>query len=120
AMTKSAKNVTGAEAYYLIGKIQFAKQDYKSVEKTVSKLIGYEYSNDEWNNKGMLLLADAYLANNDDANAEVILQTIIENKPKQEFIDEAQKRLDELQAKRNATSNSQQSQDMKVQFNQTK
>lgn len=120
AITKSAKNLTGAEAYYFIGKIQFSKQDYKSVEKTVSKLIGYEYSNDEWNNKGMLLLADAYLANNDDANAEVILQTIIDNKPKQEFIDEAQKRLDELQKKRNATSNAQQSHDMKIQFNQTK
>lgn len=120
AITKSAKNVTGAEAFYLIGKIQFSKQDYKSVEKTVSKLIGYEYSNDEWNNKGMLLLADAYLANNDDTNAEVILQTIIDGKPKQEVIDEAQKRLDALQAKRNAALDSHQPQDMKVQFNQTK
>lgn len=120
AITKSAKNVTGAKAYYLIGKIQFLKQDYKNVEKTVSKLIGYEYSNDEWNNKGMLLLADSYLANKDDANAEVILQTIIDGKPKQEFIDEAQKRLDDLKARRKEAENTAQPQDMKLQFNQTK
>lgn len=102
AITKSAKNVTGAEAYYYIGKAQFNKQDYKEVEKTVAKLIGYEYSNDDWNNKGMLLLADAYMAKGDDADAQVILQSQIDNKPKQEYIDEATKRLDVLKAKQAA------------------
>ncbi len=101
AMTKAAKNVTGAEAYYYMGRIQFTKKEYKEVEKTVTKMIGYEYSNDDWNNKGMLLLGDAYIAQGSDADAEVILQSLIDNKPKQEYIDEAQKRLDELKAKQN-------------------
>lgn len=127
AMTKASKNLTGAEAYYYIGKIQYAKQDYKEVEKTVNKLISYEYSNDDWNNKGMILLADAYLALNDDANAQVILETVIGGKVKQEYVDEANKRLTALkekQAKANAAPTDANgipvNTDMKIQFNQTK
>lgn len=123
AITKSAKNSTGAEAYYYIGKIQFTKQDYKEVDKTVNKLISYEYSNDDWNNKGMLLLADAYIARGEDEDAKIILQTILDGKPKQEYIDEAKKRLNEIKAKQEAKAASEsqiQGKEMKVEFNQTK
>jgi TolA-binding protein len=96
AITKSAKNVTGAEAFYHIGKIQFAKQDYKAVLKTINDLISYSYSNDDWNNRGMLLLADAYLAQGDVSDAKVILGTIIDAGPKQEYLEEAQKKLKEI------------------------
>lgn len=99
SMTKTSKNVTGAEAYYYIAKIQFKKGDYKEVEKTVNKLVSYEYTNDDWNNKALLLQADAYLAKGEDADARVMLETIIEGKPKQEYLDEATKKLEELNAK---------------------
>ncbi len=99
AMTKTSKNVTGAEAYYYVAKIQFSKGDYKEVEKTITKLVSYEYSNDEWNNKGMLLLADGYLAKGDEADAEVILQTVIDSKPKKELLDEATQKLTQLKEK---------------------
>ncbi|MBA3663809.1 MAG: tetratricopeptide repeat protein [Bacteroidetes bacterium] len=120
AITKTAKNITGAEAYYHIAMIQFKKQDYKEVEKTINKLISYEYSNDDWNNKGMILLADQYLAKGDEADAQVILETIIDSKPKQEYVDEAKKRLDALKAKQNNQQASPQNKDMKVDFNQSK
>lgn len=99
AMTKAAKNVTGAEAWYHIAKIQYAKKEYKEVDKTITKLIGYEYSNDDWNNKGMLLIGDAFMAQGKDADARVIFQSVIDNNPKKEYMDEAQKRLDELKIK---------------------
>ena len=106
AMAKTAKNLQGAEALYYIGKIQFIKQDYKEVEKTVNKLISYEYSNDDWNNRAMLLLADMYLAKKDRADAKVILETVIDSKPKQEFLDEAKAKLklitDEEEAEKKA------------------
>ncbi|MCE3260312.1 MAG: hypothetical protein K0S12_1953, partial [Bacteroidetes bacterium] len=123
AMTKTSKNLTGAEAYYHIAMIQFKKQDYKEVEKTVNKLIGYEYSNDDWNNKGMLLLADAYIAKGDEADAQVILETIIDSKPTQEYLDAATKKLQELKAKqaqRSTGTADPQKTDMKVEFNQSK
>lgn len=120
-MTKAAKNVTGAEAYYHIAKIYFIKQDYKEVEKAINKLISYEYSNDDWNNKGMLLFADAYIAKGDDADAKVILETVIDGKPKQEYIDEAKRKLEELKAKQEAKEalEKAQSKELKVEFNQT-
>lgn len=99
AMSKTSKNITGAEAYYYMMQIYYKKQDYKEVEKTVNKLMGYEYSNDDWNNKGMLLYADALIAKGDEADAQVILETIISNKPKQIYLDEAQTKLDALKAK---------------------
>ncbi len=121
AISKSAKSVTGAEAYYYIAKIYFLKQDYKGAEKTVNDLISYSYTNDDWNTKGMLLIADCYSAKGDDKDAEVILQSIIDGKPKQEFIDEAQKRIDTIKEKQKARLLLEQSAapEMKVEFKST-
>ncbi len=97
---KSAKNITGAEALYYMAKIQLARQDYTAVEKTIGSLISYEFSNDDWNTKGLLLLADSYISKGDDSDAELMLQTVIDGKPKQEFIDEATTKLEKLKAKK--------------------
>ncbi len=126
AMTKAAKNVSGAEAYYYIAKIQHTKQDYKEAVKTLTKLISYEYSDDDWRNKAMLLLADTYLATKEDADARVILETIIDSKPKQEYSDEAKKRMLELdvkealEKKQDPTNNAAPVKDLQIEFNQTK
>ncbi|MBK7818009.1 MAG: hypothetical protein IPJ60_11045 [Sphingobacteriaceae bacterium] len=119
AMSKTSKNISGAEAYYYMSMIYFKKQDYKEVEKTVNKLIGYEYSNDDWNNKGMLLLADTYIAKGDDADAQVILETIIDGKPKQIYLDEAIAKLEALkakQAKKEEEAKQRSSEEMKMEF----
>ena len=47
SIAKNAKNASGAEAYYHMALIHYNKQDYKEVEKTVNKLVGYNYSNDD-------------------------------------------------------------------------
>jgi len=122
AITKNSKNSTGAEAYYYIARIQFSKQEYKEVEKTITKLIGYEYSNDDWNNKGMLLLADAYMAKGEDTDAQVILETIINGNTKPEYVDEATKKLALIMAKMERLqqeNTAPPAQEMKVQFNQS-
>lgn len=117
SIAATAKSATGAEAYYYMAKIWFAKQDYKQAEKTVNSLISYEYTNDDWNTKGMLLIADSYIAKGDDKDAEIILQSIIDGKPKQEYIDEAQKKLGEIsQRKVKPEAQSPASPEMKVEF----
>lgn len=122
AIHKTAKNITGAEALYHIAKIQLAKQDYTAVEKTITSLVGYEYSNDDWNTKGLLLLADSYIAKGDDADAELMLQTVIDGKPRQEYIDEATTKLEKLKAKRAALMIQEQPKgnEMKVEFKEQK
>lgn len=120
-IAKSSKNVTGAEALYLIGKIYYNKQDYKEAEKTINSLISFSYSNDDWNTKGMLLIADCYIAKGELDDAEVILGTIMDGKPKQEYMDEIKKRMDEVDEKKKARAAAQAiaQPDMKVEFNTT-
>lgn len=118
AIQKSAKNVTGAEALYHIALINFTRKDYATVEKNVNSLISYEYSNDDWNTKGLLLLADTYFAKGELSDAELMLQTILDSEAKQEYIDEANKRLQiikDVRAKKEASSNSS-SKPLKVEF----
>jgi tetratricopeptide (TPR) repeat protein len=118
SISKTAKNTTGAEAFYYIARIYFVKQDYKETEKTVNALISYAYTNDDWNTRGMLLIADSYLAKGDDKDAEVILQTIIDGKPKQEFIDEARKRMEQIKQRQTERMKTEQGTqpEMKVEF----
>ncbi len=121
AIAKSAKNASGAEAYYHVALIHYQKQNYPEVEKTISKLISYEYSTDDWNNAGMLLMAKAYLAKGEDADAQVLLQTLIENKPKEPVLNEATALLEQIKAKeaeKKAKETEQQGEDMKIQFKQ--
>jgi TolA-binding protein len=121
AIQKSAKNITGAEALYHIAKIQLAKQDYSAVEKTIGSLISYEYSNDDWNTKGLLLLADSYMAKGEDADAELMLKTVIDGKPKQEYVDEATKKLEALKTKKaSGILQEQQQKDIKIEFKESK
>lgn len=121
SIAKNSKNIKGAEAYYYMAKINYTKQDFKEVEKLVNKLIGYEYTNDEWNNKAMLLLADAYIAKGDYADAQVVLESIIEGKLKQEYVDEAKAKLQDLKAKqeKEAPAAPPANNDLKIDFKQS-
>lgn len=123
-IAKSSKNTSGAEAYYYIGKIYFNKQDYKEAEKTINSLISFAYTNDEWNTKGMLIIADCYIAKKETEDAKIILQTILDGKPKQEYIDEVNKRFEQIKlmdaAKAEALKAEQaKTTEMKVEFNTT-
>ncbi len=117
---KTSKNITGAEALYYEAKIQLAKQDYTAVEKTITTLVGYEFSNDDWNTKGLLLLSDSYIAKGEDADAELMLQTVIDGKPKQEFIDEAVEKLEKLKAKKALLNVQQNQNELKIEFKEQK
>ena len=86
-------------------------------------MISYDYSNDEWNTKGLLLLSDSYIARGDDTDAELMLQTVIDGKPKQEYIDEATAKLEKLKAKkamRTSEAATNTTSDMKVDFKEAK
>ena len=63
------------------------------------------------------MLSDAYITQGDDAGAELMLQTIIDGKQKQEYVDEANAKLAQIKAKKNARINSEtQPKEMKIEF----
>jgi tetratricopeptide (TPR) repeat protein len=121
AIHKSAKNITGAEALYHIALMNYYKKDYVTVEKNVNSLISYEYSSDEWNTKGLLLLADTYFDKGELADAELMLNTILDSEPKQEYIDMVNERLKKINQLReqNQLKESSSNKSMTIEFNTT-
>ncbi|WP_374164575.1 tetratricopeptide repeat protein [Arcticibacter sp. MXS-1] len=92
--------VTGAEAKYLVGFLQYQKGDHKAAEKTLFELAKME-SHDYWVAKGFILLADNYAAQKDLVQARSTLQSVIENyEGKDEIIPTAKAKLDQLNKKK--------------------
>jgi TolA-binding protein len=118
-LSKNAKSEAGAEAFYYIANIQFLKKEYKDVEKTVNSLINYAYTNNNWNTKALLLMADVYLAKGEDQNAEATLQAVIDNSGIPEFIEEAKAKLQALKDKQEKAKMPQNEKDMEILFDNT-
>ena len=120
-LTKNAKNESGAEAYYYLALIHFQKKELKETEKTINTLIAYNYSTNDWNTKAMLLMSDVYVEKNEINNAEVILQSVIDNADKPEYTDMAKQKLQEIKDKQQAEAaakeaEKQKQQQMEVEF----
>ncbi len=99
-LIKNSKNEAGAEAYYYMALIHFRKKEWKETEKTINTLIAYNYSTNDWNTKALLLMSDVYVEKNEINNAEIILKSVTENADKQEYIDLANQKLQEIKDKR--------------------
>ena len=95
----SAKDENGAEALYLIAELLYDNELYQeSIDKLFllnSNFSIYEY----WLGKSFLLIADSYLAMGEDFQAKATLQSVIDNSPVEEIIDQAQLKLLTLEEK---------------------
>ncbi|MGZ4066041.1 MAG: tetratricopeptide repeat protein [Bacteroidia bacterium] len=115
-LAKNAKSDAGAEAYYYLAQIHFEKKELKEAEKSVNALINYPYTNNDWNTRAMLLMSDVYAERKEYTNAEAVLKSVIENADKQEFIDLANKKLQELMEKQKPTGEAKPQDEMRIQF----
>ncbi len=88
------KTVAAAEAKYNLAKLQYAKGDFKTSQKTCFDLINNMPSYDYWVAKTFILLADNYLALKDKAQAKSTLLSIIEGyEGKDEIVTTAKEKL---------------------------
>lgn len=116
-LAKNAKSEAGAEALYYLALIRFQKKEIKETEKEINALIAYDYSTNDWNTKGILLMADVYIEKGDAKNAEAFLQNVIENSDKPEYVDIARQKLQELRDKQAAKeAQKKQEEQMRIQF----
>jgi TolA-binding protein len=117
-MVKNSKSESGAEAYYYLALIHFQKKEWKETEKTVNTLLVYNYSTNDWSTKGLLLMADVYVQKNETNNAEVLLQSVIDNANKPEYTDLAKQKLQEIKDKQQAAQevDKQKQEQMKIEF----
>lgn len=90
---ESAKDENGAEALYLIAELLYSTELYQeSIDKLFelnSNFSIYEF----WLGKSFLLIADNYLAIGEDFQAKATLQSVIDNSPVEEIVDQAEMRL---------------------------
>jgi len=116
-LVKNAKNESGAEAYYYLALIRFQKKEWKETEKIINTLMTYDYSTNDWNTKALLLMSDVYVQKNEINNAEVILKSVTENADKQEYIDLANQKLQEIKDKQEAAKEVEKQQEqMQIEF----
>jgi TolA-binding protein len=115
-LTKNAKSELGAEAWFMLAKIQYEKKDFRDIEKTINSLFNYAYTTQDWNTRALLMMADVYIEKGEEQNAEAALQTIISNSDNQEYIKQAQEKLQALKDKQNSRLAPPGGQNMEVKF----
>lgn len=101
----TAKDENGAEAQWLLAKIQYQAGDYQKSIETLYDLntnfSAYEY----WLGKSFLLIADNYLALDEEFQARATLNSLVEKSPLSEIVESAKAKLvqlDEMKVKQKA------------------
>jgi TolA-binding protein len=104
-----AKDENAAEAYYLIAYVQHLQEQYK---ESVETLFGYnaQFSAFKfWLGKSFILIAENYLKMGESFQAKETLRSIIENATEPAIVEEAKKRLAEIQQQETQQQQEQQS-----------
>lgn len=100
---KAATDINGAEAQYLVAEILYKQKKYKeSLDAAYdfnSKFSNYDY----WLGKSFLIIADNYLAQNEQFQARATLNSIVEGSPVKEIVEEARIKLAKLNEGGNTT-----------------
>ncbi|MCD6113223.1 MAG: tetratricopeptide repeat protein [Bacteroidales bacterium] len=78
-LSKLSKDKRGAEAQYYLSYFLFEEGKYKKAEKSAFALVDNFSSCDYWVAKSFILLADIYIKTNNDFQAKLTLQSIIDN-----------------------------------------
>lgn len=94
---KSGTDELGAEAYYLMARINFNKGYLDDAENQIFDLSEKYRRHEYWVAKGFILLADIYVKNNNIFQAKETLKSIVENYKGSDLRDEAARKLSMLQ-----------------------
>lgn len=92
----SARDQYGAEAQYLLGKIFYEQGDYPQSVETLINLNKNFSAYENWVGEAYLLLADNYVAMDDDFQARGTLNSLIENFPGEDIKARARQKLEEI------------------------
>lgn len=96
---QSAKDENGAEALYLISELLNENSLYQESIDRLFELNSNFSMYELWLGKSFILIADNYLAMGEDFQAKATYQSVIENSPMEEIVDEAELKLMVLEKK---------------------
>ncbi len=106
-----------AEAKYNVAYIEYLKGEIPTSEKTVFDLVNQEPSYPTWMAKGLILLADDYVAAHDNFQAKQTLNTVIDNASDTTNVNLAKRKLSILKDKEQNALPKPIQQDMVIPFN---
>lgn len=92
-------NVYGAEAKYYIAKIFYEQEDYTHSLQTLFELTGGYSTYELWVGRAFLLMADNYMATNEDFQATATLSSLVENSPIESIVEKARVKLKTIEEK---------------------
>lgn len=98
----TARDEYGAEAKYLLGKIFYLTKEHNQCYETLVGLNNDFSSYEEWVGKSFLLLADNFVAMEDDFQAKATLQSLIEHFPDPAVKEEARQKLRSIEERQAA------------------
>lgn len=113
----SATDANGAEAQYLVGDIHYKQKKYKESLNDLFKISSNYASYEYWLGKAFILIADNYTATNELFQAKATLNSVIENSPNTEIVEEAKSKLATLEG--NPGANTKNPSAPKTNFNAT-
>ena len=93
----TAQDEYGAEAQYMLAKIQHEQQQYQSSNETLYDLNNKFGAYETWLGRSFLLIAENYIGLEEIFQAKATLKSIIENAPPGEIVDKAKRRLGQLE-----------------------
>ena len=97
----TAKDENGAEAKYLLAEIQYKQGDFKKSIETLYDLNTNYSSYEKWLSKSFLLIADNYIALDENFQAKATLKSLIEKSPIPEIVEQAKNKLKLLEEEEN-------------------
>lgn len=101
----TAKDENGAEAQWMVAEIQYKAGDYQKSIETLYDLNTNFSAYEHWLGKSFLLIADNYVALDEEFQARATLNSLVEKSPLKEIVDSAKaklKQLDEMEANKRA------------------
>ncbi|MGK7393656.1 MAG: tetratricopeptide repeat protein [Candidatus Cyclobacteriaceae bacterium M3_2C_046] len=93
----SAKDISGAEAQYLMAQIFYKQEKYKQAIETLYDLNQNFSVYEEWIGKSFLLIADSYVGLEEYFQAKATLNSLIEKSPLEDIKQQARQQLAELE-----------------------
>jgi len=96
----TAQDENGAEAQYMLAKIQHEQGQYKQSNETLYDLNNRFANYGYWLGRSFLLISDNYIGLDEQFQARATLESIIENAPETEIVEEAKEKLANLDEER--------------------
>lgn len=93
SVVNNAQDINGAEAQYLVGDVFFKQKKYNESLAALFDLKSRFSAYPKWYNKGFLLIADNYIAQKENFQAQATLNSIIENSKDKETVTAAKSKL---------------------------